>query len=200
MKFITYYYDKNPNESCFYKNCYLNLKNQIEKFNYFIDGENIDFSKMHIQAYDKLNLYKPTFILNKLEKYNEPVIWIDADASVIEKPIEFEKLNCDIGFCIREHDMKTPHAAVIYFSNTEKSKEFLRDWETRCKEKMFVEWNCTEHCILVDLFNTIDNNINITKLYNFASINQNTKIKIGISPAGWEYEQSKFTTKDIKTC
>jgi hypothetical protein len=191
MRFISYYYDKDPNKSTFYKDCYVNLEKQITSFGQNIHSENINFREMNIDAYDKLNLYKPTYILQKLEQFKEPVVWIDADTTVNSKVTEFENINCDIGFAIREHDNKTPHAALIYFGYTDNSINFLCEWEKLCIEKMNVVWDCTEHCILVDLFNNLDHTYNISKFYGLASVRHQTKVKIGISPAGWEYERNK---------
>jgi hypothetical protein len=191
MKFITYYYDKDPKKSNFYEQCFVKLKHNLENFNHVLIGDNIDFSKINLDAYDKLNLYKPTFILEKIKQLKEPVIWIDADTTVFAEITEFNDSPCDIGFAIREHDCKTPHAAFIYFSNTSKSIEFLKKWEELCEDKKYKPWDCTEHCLLIDLFNNLDNTYCICEYQNLASINNNTKVKIGISPAGWEYERNK---------
>lgn len=192
MKFVSYYYDKDPNKSTFYLDCNNKLKHNLNKFGYILDSENIDFSKMNLEAYDKLNLYKPEFILRKLEEHKEPVVWIDADTTVHTKLEEIETEEYDIIFAIREHDNKTPHAAIIGFNNTEKSKQFLLLWKKLCDEKKDdYQWKCTEHCLLVDLFKTLDSSYKILNLLNFASIGNRTKVNIGISPAGWEYERSK---------
>lgn len=191
VNYITYYYDKNPEKSEFYKDCYLKLKNQLESYGNNLIGDNIDFKKLKIEAYDKLNLYKPTFILNKLEQIKTPVVWIDSDCTVREKITEFDDINCDIAFAIREHDQKTPHAGLIYFSASLKSIEFLKEWEMLCEEKKYIQWDCTEHCLLVDLFNKLDNSYTINRYHNLASISLPTKVQIGISPAGWEYEKNK---------
>jgi hypothetical protein len=191
MNYITYYYDKDITKSTFYFDCYQKLKTQLEFYSDTLIGENINFSEMSLDAYDKLNLYKPTYILKKIYELNTPVIWIDADTTINSKIIEFKDISCDIGFAIREHDNRTPHAAIIYFSNTKKSIDFLLEWEKLCNEKKYVPWNCTEHCLLVDLFNQNSSNASMCKFYNLASIGRNTKISIGISPAGWEYERNK---------
>lgn len=191
INYITYYYDKNPKESEFYKQCYLRLKNQLQLLGHNLIGDNIDFKNLKIDAYDKLNLYKPTFILQKLDELKTPVVWIDADCSVNSKIVEFDNIDCDIGFAIREHDQKTPHAGFIYFSNSNKSIDFLKEWEVLCEKKKFIEWNCTEHCILIDLFNKLDNSYKICNYHYLASVSLNTKINIGISPSGWEYERNK---------
>lgn len=196
MKFINYYYDKDPSKSSFYEDCYLNLKKQLNSFGHELIADNIDFERMGLSAYDKLNLYKPTFILEKLDQLQEPVAWIDADTNVYGAITEFQNLDCDIAFATREHDGKTPHAALIYFGNTKKSREFLTRWKELCDDKRLdLDWKCTEHCILVDLFNELTDSFKIINFYNLASISRNTKVKIGISPAGWEYERNKNATR-----
>lgn len=191
MRFISYYYDKDPKKSTFYKDCYLNLEKTLNSFGHVIHGENIDFKAMNIDAYDKLNLYKPTFVIEKLEQFKEPVIWIDADTTILGKITEFEDVKCDMGFAIREHDNATPHAAFIYFGYTQNSFKFLSEWERLCEEKKHISWNCTEHCLLVDLYKNLDSSYKICNFYGLASIGLPTKVKIGISPAGWEYERNK---------
>ena len=191
MHFISFYYDKDPSVSAFYKDRMTLLTEQLNSFGHQLNAEHIDFKKLNLEQWDKLTLFKPVFILEKLLQYKEPVLWIDADALVRAKITEFDNVNCDIGFAIREHDNKTPHAAVLYFAYTPKSIEFLEQWKKLCKEKMHVAWDCTEHCILVDLFNNIDGSVNVCNFYNLASVSLNTKIKIGISPSGWEYERNK---------
>ena len=191
--FISYYYDKNPLQSKFYKECSLNLEKQLNYFGYKLISDNINFASMGIEAYDKLNLYKPTFILNKIKELNSSVVWIDADAQIFDSLTEFDGIDdaCDIGFATREHDNTTPHASFIYFNNTQGSINFLKLWETQCKEKYHIPYDCTEHCILVELFKEIDPPIRVYNFLNLASISNKTKIRIGISPAGWEYERNK---------
>lgn len=191
MKIISYYYDKNPSISTFYKDRVSVLSEQLKLFGHELNAEHIDFKKLNLEQWDKLTLFKPVFILEKLLQYKEPVLWLDADASVRGKITEFDNVNCDMGFAIREHDNLTPHAAVLYFAYTAKSIEFLEKWKRLCEEKMYINWDCTEHCILVDLFNSLDNSYSVCKFYNFATVSLNTKIKIGISPSGWEYERNK---------
>ena len=194
--FITYFYDKNPTQSNFYETCSLNLEKQLTNFGYKLISENIDFNSLGIPSYEKLTLYQPTYIKNKIKELKSPIIWIDADAQIFDSITEFDNIDntCDIGFALREHDNKTPHSAFIYFNNTPKSLEFLDLWEQKCKDKYFIECTeCTVHCILVDLFKDLFSDIKVCNFKNLASIHNNTKIKIGISPAGWEYERKKST-------
>ena len=120
--FITYFYDKNPTESNFYETCSLNLEKQLTNFGYKLISENIDFNSLGIPSYEKLTLYQPTYIKNKIKELKSPIIWIDADAQIFDSITEFDNIDntCDIGFALREHDNKTPHSAFIYFNNTPK--------------------------------------------------------------------------------
>ena len=147
-------------------------------------------------------MIKPRFLLDKIEKLNDSVVWIDADCIVNHRLTELESANCDIGFFIRHHDNTTPHAAIIYFNNTPKAKEFLLKWESICDiKKNDPTYDCTEHCILVDLFKELDHTTKIEKYYNITgsgdygvgklSQMKHMKVWVGISPEAYEYEKNK---------
>ena len=78
-------------------------------------------------------LMKPQFILDCIKKLNEPVIWIDIDCTINQLPTELDSIETDIALAIREHDLKTPHSALLFFNNTEKSISFLEEWIELCK-------------------------------------------------------------------
>jgi hypothetical protein len=204
MIFVSYYYDRDPNKSTYYKDCSFQLKDQLNKWNYKTNFENINFDKLGLNStYLKLNMIKPTFLLQKLNQYQESVIWIDADCIVKSKLNEFETIesDIDIAYCIRHHDNKTPHAAILYFGNTDNAKQFLKDWEAinKIKEKddMYI---CSEHCTLIDLLKETKIPLKIKEFrdlafsgaYEMGDRVTQFKIWIGISPDAWEFERSKF--------
>ncbi len=81
--------------------------------------------------------YKPHFLLKMLKKHQKPIVWIDADGIVLQKPVLFETLTCDIGACIF-HDLPTHHPSkiitnTIYINHTQTSHLFLSLWEKECK-------------------------------------------------------------------
>jgi hypothetical protein len=213
MNFISYYYDKNPSISTYYTDCANRLKQQLEIFGYKHSFEYINFDEEGLDSsYLKLNMIKPSFILKKIKELNDKVIWIDADCCVYSNISEFENLNndFDLAYAIREHDGINPHAALLYFNNTEKSINFLKEWEAINNLKVKDEtYDCSEHCTLIDLLkenpestvrkSKID--LNIKKFYNLAKTgdyllskylkDNQTKVFIGISPSAWEYERAR---------
>ena len=203
MIFVSYYYDKAPDKSTYYKDCALRVEQQLKQWNYKTNFDNINFDELGLNSsYLKLNMIKPTFLLDKLEEHQEAVIWIDADCIVNNRLEEFEQLtdDVDIAYCIRHHDNKTPHAAVLYFGNTDNSKKFLREWEAINKIKEKDEtYDCSEHCTLIDQLNETKIPLNIIKFKNIAYSGayemgnrvSGIKIWIGISPDAWEYERNK---------
>lgn len=70
--------------------------------------------------------YKPAFIREMMEKYNTPIVWLDADASVEGYPFLFDNTIADIAVHYRRgHELLS---GTIYFSNTSKSKELVDLW------------------------------------------------------------------------
>lgn len=213
MHFVSYYYDKNPLISTYYQDCAKQLENQLESYGYKHSFEYINFDELGLNSsYLKLNMIKPSFILKKIKEFNSGVIWIDADCCLISKITEFENLNndFDLAYAIREHDGINPHAALLYFNNTETSIQFLKEWESINSIKVNdTTYDCSEHCTLIDLLkenpestvrkSKLDLNIkkfnNLAKTgdYRFARFanKSDTKVWIGISPLAWEYERTR---------
>jgi hypothetical protein len=203
MIFVSYYYDRDYSKSTYYKDCSERVRNQLHNYGYKTDFDNINFDLLGLNSsYLKLNMIKPTFLLDKLKKHQEPVIWIDADCIVNHRLEEFETIpeNVDIAYCIRHHDNKTPHAAVLYFGNTENANLFLREWEAVNKVKEKDEtYDCSEHCTLIDQLKETKLPLNIMEFKNIAYSGayemgnkvSGVKIWIGISPDAWEYERNK---------
>jgi hypothetical protein len=67
---------------------------------------------------------KPVFLLETLKKLNHDFVWLDCDCRVL-KPLDFE-VKSDWGVYLR--DDGTPHDFVHYVSNTENSRNFIREW------------------------------------------------------------------------
>lgn len=189
--FLTFYYDYD--DSKYYEQCAIRLKNQIESSGGTLIIKQPQLSKSYL-----LNcLEKPKIILNTLKEIKKPLIWIDADCFINKLPIEFDNLNNhDIGFVIRNHDYKTPHSALIYFNYNKKVLEFIEVWIQKCdSEKENVlngTYKCGDHCKLIDSYNEIKN-INyafLSPLYASSNI-KDSMVIIGISPGGWDIERDK---------
>lgn len=213
MHFICYYYDKDKTKSTYYTDCATRLKNQLESYGHKTSFDYINFKERGLNdSYSRLNMIKPQYVLEKMQELNDSVVWIDADCVVLQSLEEFEKLqNYDFAYCVRHHDNRTPHAAVLYFNNTESSKNFLNSWKLINEEKVKDDsYDCTEHCTLIDEWDKLnqkekDQGVQLLKQKEFRNMaysgvydyykniskqqNSSIKIWIGISPDAWEYER-----------
>ncbi len=75
--------------------------------------------------------YKSHFLLKMLKKHQKPIVWIDADAIILQKPILFETLTCDIGVRILDLPFNNPSkilSGTIYLNNTQNSHILLKLW------------------------------------------------------------------------
>lgn len=122
--FITYFSDIPP--SNFYKTSSIELKNRIETLGGKIHIEELP----NLGNYAKNCLRKPKFIKYCLEKFDRPLIWIDADSKVNRLPIKMDCLTVDVA-CV-EKPNGCPESALIYFNNTEQSKKFIDKWIEGC--------------------------------------------------------------------
>ncbi len=78
---------------------------------------------------------KPQFILECLERFNRPLLWVDADGIVLQKPcLNLEEYDLGLYF----NNIATKHArnATIYISPTPAATAFLKLWsDTLQKQK-----------------------------------------------------------------
>lgn len=79
---------------------------------------------------------KPSFLLSMLEKHNQPIVWIDADA-VVTRSFSLPTGNWDLGFIpntLRNRRHVYPVASfVVAVQPTEASRSFLRTWNHLCQ-------------------------------------------------------------------
>lgn len=76
--------------------------------------------------------YKPRFLITMLEKHQRPIIWIDIDAIVAQKPLLFETLTCDIATTVN-FDLPDDHpskvlSGTIFINNTSPARALLKSW------------------------------------------------------------------------
>ncbi len=78
-------------------------------------------------SWEKNCCQKPLFILECLEKFNCPLLWIDADG-ILLKPPNHQFEDCDLGLYF--NNIRTKHArnGTIYISPTKATKEFMQLW------------------------------------------------------------------------
>lgn len=81
--------------------------------------------------------YKPTYILNKIQKLKCPVMWIDADSFLLQKP-KVSVFDFDFGYLKASKPGKHWFADSCHFHNYTKSQiEFLKYWKKLCASGSF---------------------------------------------------------------
>ncbi len=70
---------------------------------------------------------KPLFIYECLEKFNEPLLWVDSDGIALQKP-QLNLGQCDLGLYFNNTRTKHARNATIFVSPTQAAKDFMRLW------------------------------------------------------------------------
>ena len=98
--------------------------------------------------------YKAEFMKIMMEKYNVPLVWLDADSIIYNTPSLFKELKMkNVHCCVRiRGDIKNPnlHSAIIYFNNDIEGKKIIEDWVSQCKSNMYQVWDqmCLEYVFI----------------------------------------------------
>ena len=81
---------------------------------------------------------KPKFILEKLKEFKRPIIWVDADAIIVQRPSFFRNLDCDFAVRIDPKQDDQFHSKVIaatcYARYSDAAIKLLERWIERCEE------------------------------------------------------------------
>ena len=73
------------------------------------------------------------YILEALEIFEENIVFLDADAIVRQYPVLFDTIDCDFAVHYRENVELL--AGTMYFRNSEKVKELIREWIIASRNK-----------------------------------------------------------------
>ena len=87
--------------------------------------------------------YKPLFILEKLREIKKPILWLDADAILQQKPSLLENLQADVALFIRPH-LPQDHpskiaSGTLYFRPTLAAEKLLLQWHEECQKLLTQE-------------------------------------------------------------
>lgn len=75
---------------------------------------------------------KPKFILSAMTRLDRPLLWIDVDGSIYEKPSILQYATQDfMGRHQRTGPRRTWHVGTMFFNNTENGKWLLQEWAER---------------------------------------------------------------------
>ena len=79
------------------------------------------------KSWDELTKRKPKLILKVLDMLPEKdVVWIDADAVVLNEPAHLFNLQADFACCYKNNTKL--HAAVLFFKNNNVARSICEDW------------------------------------------------------------------------
>lgn len=74
--------------------------------------------------------YKPIYILQKMEELKRPLLWIDADAQIVQKPLF--AWDCDLALRLYEEyppdHPSYPVTGTLYFGDTPEALSFVQSW------------------------------------------------------------------------
>ena len=121
---ISFYSDIEDNT--YYSDHGKRLQSECESFGmpYIIEH------KESLGTYRDNCLSKPRYILEKLEEYNRPLLWLDVDSRV-HKPLDiFDTFGDDVDIAVASSNgqLSGVKASPIFFRNNDKAKSVLYTW------------------------------------------------------------------------
>jgi len=90
---------------------------------------------------------KGQIVLDVMNKYDKPVLWVDVDSSIHKRPYLFCYINTDFAAKIKPAGERPFSVGHLWFNNTKKGREFLEKWAKECNEApmgVSDEWAITE--------------------------------------------------------
>jgi len=145
---------------------------------------NLDFYIEHIESkgsYRSNCLFKPEFIRNQYQKFNNPLLWLDIDSRVHDTLNVFNNVpgNIDLVFATNSKNEKgnfIPKASPIFLNRTDGAKLFLDKWIEKCKHYIENEIKFFDHEIMLEVLE--ENNIKYGLLgYQYCAFSSDRNIK-----------------------
>lgn len=92
-------------------------------------------------SWDKNTHFKPKFIQRCLEKFNKPILYVDADARFMKYPEMFHNIQADVSYFKgdvwgRGHEETV--SATIYLKPNERVFKLLKQWEELCNQELHI--------------------------------------------------------------
>jgi hypothetical protein len=147
--------------SNYYSDCFTKLSKRFKALGAEFYAEQLPSRNNYL-----LNcLKKPRFILDCIEKFDTPVIWIDVDSGLRRLPVLMDSCSTDIGSPIRsgekpEHVKHNIHAGLLFFNNTKNTKSLLKQWIKLCNKAAKLtevgKSKAGDHSILLNLISNTD--------------------------------------------
>ena len=182
FKVISYYCD--VDESKYYEKSYHRLKEKLDEYGY-------DY---HIEHLDSLGSYRENcrrkvgFLLEKLDQFDEDIMWLDIDTILLNRMSEVESLDTesDVIFASGVPQLIGIKASPIIFKNNENTRKFLERWKTLIDISRDNEQECFDHEVLFQTVIDSQNDCTFGALgYNYCTWpgdeNDDTVILMGLS-------------------
>lgn len=133
-KIISFYYDKSG--ETYYTDHYNRLIANLQAVN----NTNYDIQHLpNMEGYRATCLYKPKFILQKIQQYKMPILWLDID-SYVHKSLQFfdtfNDIDVDFVYSTAAPDKGPCRASPLYFNYTPKAIQMIEDWANRCEDHL----------------------------------------------------------------
>lgn len=159
MFFVSFYTKKTGYEQ--------EVKNLI--FSLEVWGLNYKIGRIDsLGSWQKNTHYKAKFIRKMLDYCNTPIVWVDADAVIKDRPVLFETLKADFACHLRGGSELL--SGTLYFANNDTVKSFVDDWIAtnekhpdvweqknlqavlpKWKDKINIFYLPPEYCLIFDL-------------------------------------------------
>ncbi len=77
-------------------------------------------------------LYRGQFLINMMNKYNDNIVWLDADAEILKYPSVLFELDSNVDLAWYDREGREFMLGTSYWKNTPQVKYLLMDWMTNC--------------------------------------------------------------------
>jgi len=102
--------------------------------------------KESLGSYQLNCLSKPQFILDMLERFKQPLLWVDVDSRLHKTPDIFDQFEgVDMAVATANGMLSGMKASPLYFSNTDNAKEFINAWIKTTKDIIEGEVGIFDH-------------------------------------------------------
>ena len=144
--------------------------------------------KESLGSYQANCLSKPAYILERLEEYNEPLVWMDIDSRIHKTLDIFDTFDesVDVVFATANGEISGMKASPLYFGNTSEAKRFIETWIHLGKDILENNKGVFDHEPLFALIPAFANNMNIKFVGPDYCVwpghtNENTYITMGLA-------------------
>lgn len=96
--------------------------------------------QIDLGSWEKNCCQKPLFIYEALKKFQRPLLWVDADAILLQRPSLEPFESFDLAFYFQT-EMNSARAGTIYAAPTQATFSFLKNWHRTCESRFSLHGN-----------------------------------------------------------